>query len=256
MNILSVKDKTILLTGAAGYLGSAMGAHLMEQGANVIGMSRSKKVHDLGYYKSYNFDFNDDILESVLNEILDIRGMPAIDALINNAYDLSANTGFGPLKTQSHRTTWDNAFNSFYWTVKITDALLKSVIDNNLNNVSIINISSMYSKIVPDPNLYNDTLFNNPVTYGPMKAALNSYTKRIAAVFGKYGVRCNAVLPGAFPNALVQDEKFLQRLRDKSVLGRTGKPEELVGIIQYLTSDASSFTTGQEFIIDGGWTII
>jgi len=249
-DLLSVKDKVILLTGAAGYLGSAMGVYLQEQGATVIGMSRSEKVRDL-FKHTIVCDLNHEVIAmNYLNEIL---WSHPVDVLINNAYDLSSETGFArnlPL----NRVRWQHSFDSMYWTIWLTDFIGKHM--REYHGGSIINISSMYSKIAPDPKLYDDTQYWNPESYSVMKAGINAYTKRTAVKLGPDNIRCNAVLPGAFPNKSVDDQVFLQRLRDKSVLGRVGKPEELCGIVQYLASDASSFTTGQEFIIDGGWTCV
>ena len=250
-DLLSVKGKTILLTGAAGYLGSAMGVYLQEQGAMVVGMSRSEKVRDL-YTKSIVCDLNHEVV--AINYINEILWKYPIDVLINNAYDLSSKTGFGLTSEKLTYSHWISAFDSLYWTAWLTEYIGVDMCYRNSG--SIINISSMYSKIAPDPKLYEDTNYWNPESYSVMKAGINMLTKRTAVKYGSSNVRCNAVLPGAFPNDSVKDKTFLQRLRDKSVLGRTGKPEELFGIIQYLASDASSFTTGQEFIVDGGWTCV
>ena len=207
-DLLSVEGKTILLTGAAGYLGSAMGVYLQEQGAMVVGMSRSEKVRDL-YTKSIVCDLNHEVV--AINYINEILWKYPIDVLINNAYDLSNNTGFNtefPLT----RSQWYGAFDSMYWTVWLTDFIGIHMRENGSG--SIINISSMYSKIAPDPTLYDDVKYWNPESYSVMKAGINMLTKRTAVKYGSSNIRCNAVLPGAFPNDSVQDEKFLQRLRD------------------------------------------
>ena len=79
--------------------------------------------------------------------------------------------------------------------------------------------------------------------------------------YGRHGVRCNALLPGAFPNLggdsynAPRNETLLQRLRDRTVLGRFGEPEDLKGAIVFLASDASRYMTGQCLSVDGGWTV-
>jgi len=249
-NQLSIEGKVVLLTGAAGYLGSAIGKYFKDQGTTVIGLSKSKKVHDLGYDKSFDFDLS---CTAMLRYTLDcIIETYHVNVLVNNAYDMTSTTGFGNCKSLSY-TNWKNAFDCLYWLTAITEQIGESMCIEQ--HGSIINISSMYSIVAPDPKLYEDTDYWNPDTYSAMKAGINMFTKRTAVNLGKSKVRCNAVLPGAFPNESVTDLKFLQRLRDKTVLNRVGHPNDLVGVIHFLASNASSYITGQCIQIDGGWTI-
>jgi gluconate 5-dehydrogenase len=126
---------------------------------------------------------------------------------------------------------------------------------------SIINVSSMYSLVSPSPELYEGTDVFNPPSYGAAKAALNALTRYTASFYGKYGVRCNSLVPGAFPNVggdsynSPSDETILKRLAEKSVLGRYGHPDDLRGAMLFLASDASAYVTGQTVVVDGGWTI-
>ena len=105
------------------------------------------------------------------------------------------------------------------------------------------------------------TLTDNPPTYGAAKAALLALTRYVAAFYGRDGVRCNALLPGAFPNPdpaafnSPRDEEFIRRLADRTVLGRVGSVDDLKGPLIFLASDASRYMTGQALVVDGGWTI-
>ena len=119
----------------------------------------------------------------------------------------------------------------------------------------------MYAVVAPDPKLYEGKDTFNPPSYGVAKAAILALTRYTASFCGKYNIRCNALVPGSFPNVnpaaynSPADEEFMQRLRDKTVLGRTGEVEDLHGALIFLASDASSYMTGQTIAIDGGWTI-
>ena len=120
----------------------------------------------------------------------------------------------------------------------------------------------MYSIVSPDPRLYEGTDFFNPPTYSVNKAGLIALTRYTASFFGEYGIRCNAISPGPFSNteeetdnSVDRDDPFIERLKDKTVLNRIGHPNDLIGLLIYLASDASSYMTGQNLIIDGGWTI-
>ena len=94
----------------------------------------------------------------------------------------------------------------------------------------------------------------NPPSYGAVKAGLLQYTRYVASFWGKYNVRCNAILPGPFPHSLA-DDGFISRLNDRTCLGRVGQASELAGIILFLASDASSYVTGAGISVDGGWTV-
>jgi len=84
----------------------------------------------------------------------------------------------------------------------------------------------------------------------------------VASFWGEYGIRANAILPGPFSNtggdsenSVNENDPFLERLRQRTCLHRTGQPKELAGALLYLASSASSYTTGQSLIVDGGWTV-
>jgi gluconate 5-dehydrogenase len=120
----------------------------------------------------------------------------------------------------------------------------------------------MYALVAPSPRLYEGTSFINPPGYSASKAALLALTRYVASFWGPYGVRSNAILPGPFsnteqdgPNSVRQGDAFLERLKARTCLGRTGRPEELVGALLFLASDASSYVTGQALVVDGGWTV-
>ena len=127
---------------------------------------------------------------------------------------------------------------------------------------SIINIATMYALVAPSPHLYEGTAFLNPPGYSAAKAGMVALTRYMASFWGPAGIRANAILPGPFSNtqdtgsnAVRGDEAFLDRLRQRTCLGRIGRPAELIGALLFLASDASSYMTGQTLVVDGGWTI-
>jgi gluconate 5-dehydrogenase len=128
---------------------------------------------------------------------------------------------------------------------------------------SIVNISTMYAQVAPDPRLYEGTTFVNPPGYSSAKAGMVAFTRYVASFWGSYGIRANAILPGPFsntedagPNSVDLADPFLVRLGNKTSLGRRGQPEELAGALLFLASDASSYVTGHALAVDGGWTAI
>jgi len=113
----------------------------------------------------------------------------------------------------------------------------------------------MYGIISPNPDLYVNNPYHNPPHYGAGKAAIIQYTRYLACHYGNEGIRANCISPGPFPNINVQkDETFINRLIEKSPLRRIGQPDDLKGVFVLLASDASSYITGQNISIDGGWT--
>jgi NAD(P)-dependent dehydrogenase (short-subunit alcohol dehydrogenase family) len=118
------------------------------------------------------------------------------------------------------------------------------------HTASLINVASMYGIVAS----------RNPmVAYNATKAALINLTRHLAAVWGQDGIRVNALAPGYFPTELtgfLADPAFAQSIRDRTLLGRVPKPDELDGPLLFLATEASSYMTGQTLVIDGGWTAV
>ncbi|KKN60602.1 hypothetical protein LCGC14_0530420 [marine sediment metagenome] len=260
-SLFSLHDKTVVLTGAAGYFGRSFSKCLADAGAHVVLLGRGSKIKRLAEeigvdYLSVDFYDTEDYKEC-------LESINDVDVLINNAYEFSKNTGFndqsGKLENMS-KEQWNKSFESgVYWHALATQVLGEKM--KQKKSGSIINISSMYALVAPDPSLYEGKDAFNPPSYGAAKAAILALTRYTASFYGEYGIRCNAIVPGSFPNTSTDsynspnDEEFLQRLRDRTVLGRTGRLEDLHGALIFLASDASSYMTGQSVVIDGGWTI-
>ena len=116
---------------------------------------------------------------------------------------------------------------------------------------SIVNIASIYGIVAPDYKLYKKTNMQNPAAYGASKAGLIQLTKWQASTFAPY-VRVNCIsLGGIFNN---QNKIFLNKYKNKTLLGRMGIKSDINGTITYLTTDLSSYVTGQNIVVDGGFT--
>ncbi len=270
--IFDISNKCVLLTGSSGFFGRYISKTFLEVGARAILLSRSAALSE--QVKEYRRKFGKDVvfgfqvdfykrraLEDTLRKVADCFD---IDVVINNAYDLSEKTGFntprGHLESSTY-SQWKSAFESgIYWAVLTTQIIGEQF--KKKRKGSIINISSMYGVVSPNPKLYEGTDKFNPPTYSVNKAGILALTRYTASFWGEYGVRCNAVLPGPFsnveskgPNSVRSDDPFLERLKENTVLHRIGHPNDLRGILIYLACDASSFMTGQAIRIDGGWTV-
>jgi len=270
-HLFSLKGKTAIVTGASGYFGERFSEALLSAGAKVVMFGRSEKINFIAKklkikygtnrVDHYRVDFYDDYqYQNCLKEV--ISENKRIDILINNAYEFSKHTGFndssGKLENISKEQWMKSLESGVYWHALAIQKVCKKMKEQKSG--SIINVSSMYALISPDPKLYEGVDIFNPPSYGVAKAGLLALTRYSAAFLGGYGIRCNAIVPGSFPNDdpkaynSPKNNKFIKKLRAKTILGRTGNVQDLLGCIVFLASDSSSYITGQSIVIDGGWT--
>jgi len=271
-NLFSLEGKVAVVTGAGGYFGKAFSECLLSAGAKIVMLGRGSKIDEqfrglVGQYGGnqvsyYSVDLYDDIAyRACLEEIT--ANCATVDILVNNAFDFSKATGFndpsGRVENIS-KEQWMRCMESgVYWYVLSTQVIGEKM--KMQRSGSIINLSTMYASVAPDPNLYMGVNIFNPPGYSAAKAAVLAFTRYTASFYGEYNIRCNAILPGAFPNVSSdsynspKDDGFIKRLSQRSVLGRTGILDDLKGVLILLASEASSYITGQGIAVDGGWTI-
>lgn len=254
-NIYSVKDKVILITGATGYLGSKMVEHLTVAGAKVISISRDfdklKKLSNklsIPLEQFFEVDVSDEV--SVKNAFEQIfKAFDRIDVLVNNAY-----FGISKKFNDYSRQDWYMSLDGTIVSVDITTQAVVPYMKNNRKG-RIINISSMYGMVSPNPEIYSTEEMINPLSYGVGKAGVIQYTKYVAMMLAKYNINVNTISYGPFPNPeYVKDKEFLTKLAKKTFLNRVGKSEEVTAAVFFLSLDENSFLTGQNIIVDGGWT--
>ena len=257
--LFDLENKIVLITGGGTHLGKAMSEAVAEFGGTLILASRdeNRTTEHANKLKSlYNIeaigmklDFTDDTsIKHLLSAIIEKYGK--IDVLINNSFFAKA----GKIEEQSYEDFMEGIHGTIGGTFNMTKHTLGIMLKQKHGN--IINISSMYGVVSPNPNLYEGTNnMPNPANYGAGKAAVIQFTKYIACNYAKHNIRCNCIVPGTFPNPGVQeDTDFIKNLCDKNPMGRIGVPNDLKGITVLLSSDASSYMTGQAIHVDGGWT--
>lgn len=259
LTLFSLQGKRALVTGATGYLGSAMAMALAKAGAHILVNSRSleradelvKKITDTGYSaEAAVFDVtNKQQVEAFISK----QENTPVHILINNAY--SGGAGSIELSnTEQYAESYDI-------TVLSAHRLIKSLLPNlrlavtECGDASIINIASMYGVVSPDQGIYDSQSGVNPPFYGASKAALIGLTRYAACEFGKESIRTNSISPGPFPSKAVQNNlEFIQKLANKVPMARIGQAKEIQGPILFLASQASSFVNGANLAVDGGWT--
>jgi NAD(P)-dependent dehydrogenase (short-subunit alcohol dehydrogenase family) len=246
--------KVILITGGYGYLGKAIVNSLCYHGAAVIvgGKKESEflKIFTPGSSLSFiEMDVSDS--QSINKAIIDIyTRYGKIDVLINNAF-----YSIGQSPENMTDDEWNTGIEGTLGSVfKCIRAIIPLIKKQGMGK--IINVSSMYGMVSPDFEIYQDfESLLNPPHYGAAKAGILQLTRYYANYLGKYGVQVNSITPGPFPSEEVQKKtQFIERLAQKTALGQIAKPEDLAGAFVFLSSDAANFITGQNIIVDGGWT--
>lgn len=259
-NLFSLNKKNILITGATGFLGKPIALTLAQAGANVLVNSRSKsdcdKLVNLINKKNLrsqpaSFDITNK--NAISKFASSISKMP-IHGIINNAYNGKGGT-IETSDSESYFSSYDlSVVSAHNLTLELLNNLRMAV--KKSGDASIINIASMYGLISPDPRIYISFKNTNPPFYGVSKAALIHWTKYAACEFGHEKIRFNAISPGAFPSTYIKKKspQFINKLNKKIPLGRVGRPNEITGIVLMLASKASTYLTGENIVVDGGWT--
>lgn len=117
---------------------------------------------------------------------------------------------------------------------------------------SITAISSIYGVVSPDPSIYENESFNSFPGYSASKSGIIGLSKWFAAYLSKYNIRVNTISPGGIENN--QSNKFIKKYSNKTMLKRMGNPDEISSCLLFLLNEKNSYTTGQNFIIDGGFS--
>jgi gluconate 5-dehydrogenase len=257
MELLSLQGKVAIVTGACGWLGSAMSRALAEAGARVVVTSRNGEqaaqfattLPGNGHLGLGFSQGETDTIPDFVREVLERMGQ--IDVLVNNAYG-----GTAPEIETATAEDFDQAYHVGVTAYFLLAREVMLHLSQRQAPGSIINIASMYGVVASYPSAYEGLAANSPPNYHGLKGAVVHLTRHLAAYWARYNIRVNALSPGPFPKLETRDNipGFIPRLEEKVPLGRMGRPEELKGAVVLLASDAGSFITGQNLLVDGGWT--
>jgi len=259
VELFDMTGKTALITGGAGHLGTAMSRALAAFHADVFIASRDIEKCKL-LAKDLDHEFggqcegvavdvsSEESVRACVNEVMEKTGK--IDVLVNNAA-FSVKGYFEELDEELWKKAIDGTIHSVF---RMCSAVIPQMKERSSG--SIINIASMYGMVSPDPKIYRgEVKFNNPACYGAGKAAVLQLTRYLAGYYGQNGIRCNSITPGPFPSKSVQETSwFIDNLAEKTMLKRIGQPEDLMGALILLASDAGAYITGANICVDGGWT--
>lgn len=244
-----IDKKTVLVTGATGQIGQTICRALVELGAVVIGADI--KLNENKMLQDNNISYlplditNKQSVKDVFSKLY--RDYGSIDVLINNA----GVSCFEPFEDRTEK--------SFDW---VTDVNLKGTFfciqeyfnhQKKIDKGNIVNIASIYGLISPDPRIYREGDPKNSEVYGATKAGIIQMTKYFAVHLAGNQIRVNVVSPGGIYNPEnPQSEYFINEYSKRNPMGRMANSEEMLGAIIFLSSDASSYVTGHNLVVDGG----
>ncbi|MCH2201647.1 MAG: SDR family oxidoreductase [Fuerstiella sp.] len=256
--LFDLSGKTALITGGTGYLGTAFSQALAEVGASVVISSRdaaraqeaADKLPIVGEARHHGVSLDQTDAKSIRNgfqQAIAIAG--AVDIVINNG--LAAPSG-GDLTSVTFEDFAQHQINNAGY-FELARHLRDHVVSRSASG-NVTNIGSMYGQVASYPDAYKDICAASPVAYHALKGGTIHMTRHLAAYWADDNVRVNCLSPGPFPNPDGPPTEMVERLSERLPMKRMGLPWELKGAIVFLSSDASSYVTGQNLTVDGGWT--
>lgn len=259
--LMNLSGRVAVITGGAGHLGRAMADAFAESGATIalvdIHKDAAKEIagaisEDYGVRaEGYGVDLADE------GAVRDLPGTVAsdlggLDILVNNAAFVGTSglkgwvTPFMEQSTEAWRAALEVNLTACF-------ALIQSAVPflEKSGKGSVINLGSIYGVCGPDMSLYEGTSMGNPAAYAASKGGLIQLTTWLSTVLAP-AIRVNAISPGGIWRN--QPEQFVERYVERTPLGRMGVEEDIKGAALFLASDLSAYMTGQNLILDGGWT--
>jgi len=261
-DLLDIRSRVIVITGSGGVLGSCYGRSFAARGASLV-LADLRECNPAVQAATLASEFDipaigvacDVRSEDDVRQLFDaaVKQFGRVDVVLNNA----AATG-------EHLMRRGDVFARFEdYPVAMWDEVLRT----NLTGVflvareggkrmlatgagSLINVASVYGVVAPDHRIYEGMPFASFAPYSASKAGVHGLTLWLATYWARSGIRVNTVCPGGVYNG--HDPEFVRRYADRTPMGRMANPEDLVGTMVYLASDASRYCTGQRFLVDGG----
>jgi len=256
-DLFDLSGKTALITGATGYLGSAMAEALAEAGASVIISSRDEcrarqaaaklPIPGEAVHSGVSIDLmsDEEALLAGFDAALGKTGQ--LDILINNGHDAQPDD-WSTAGAESFERQLKNGISYF-----LLARMLRNHVVSAGRKGSVVMLGSMYGSVGSYPDAYEGICPSSPASYHLLKGGIVHLTRHLAVYWAQDGVRVNCLSPGPFPSPEAPRE-MVERLIQKSPMARMGRPEELKGALLLLASEAGSYITGQNLLVDGGWT--
>jgi len=251
-SFFDLSNKVAVVVGGAGLIGSEIAKGLSDFGAKVyiadIDKQASGRIKARGIKFIYLDIASEDSIFRALNAVC--KEAKGINILINCAYPRTDDWGLGLEKVtfNSWKENVNNHLGGYFICSKVAAELMKKK-----SGGVIINFASIYGVVAPDFSIYQGTKITMPAAYSAIKGGIINFTKYLATYYAKYNIRANVISPGGVFNR--QDPSFVKRYADRTPLKRMAKPQDMVGAVIYLSSEAAAYVTGQNLLVDGGWSV-
>jgi NAD(P)-dependent dehydrogenase (short-subunit alcohol dehydrogenase family) len=250
--MFSLKGKTAMVSGGSGLLGREIVKGLRDFGATIyladINKDKALDLIDGATVRYLALDMTSAAsVTAAIKSIVDADGR--LDIMVNSAYPRTPDWGlkFEKIPFDSWKSNVDSQLGGYFLCCRATAEQMKLQ-----GGGSIINLGSIYGVVAPDFSIYDGTEMTMPAAYSAIKGGGIALTNYIATYYAQHNVRANTVSPGGlFDN---EPSAFVEKYARNAPMGRMGTPDEVVGAVIFLASDASSYVTGQNLLVDGGWT--
>ncbi len=265
--LFDLTGKTALVTGGAGIIGSAVCRALAEHGANVAVVDvKGEAADDLARALIADLDAKAVGIQADVSDPGSVAAMVdkacdafgAVNALFNNAAYKSKDLKrfFQPFEDFSLDVWREVAAVNLDGVFLVAQAVGRRMREQGRGG-SIIQTASIYGVVAPDQRIYEgseymDLAINTPAVYSATKGAVVALTKYLATYWADAGIRVNTLTPGGVESG--QNDAFVKNYASRVPLGRMARAEDMAGAAVYLASDASAYVTGQNLVVDGGWT--
>lgn len=262
---LKLKNKVIIISGGYGHLGSAISKDLISLNSKVFCFGRDVKKFNKIFYKERKaknkiFFVKCDVCKEnqVRKAVQKVwKKENKIDVLINSAINSEFRADTNNINFEDWKNSLENTTSGYFLLSKYCIEKMK------LNRTGrIINISSLWDRLAPITKIHSDLQNSPSISMVAGKGANEQFTKYLASILAEHNILVNSVSPGWFPKRkkiLKKNEKkvkkYIKEITSRIPLMRIGKPEEISGIVSFLSSEKSSYITGQNFTVDGGYAI-
>jgi NAD(P)-dependent dehydrogenase (short-subunit alcohol dehydrogenase family) len=250
--LFNLDGQVIVVTGGAGHLGREISLSLAEFGAHVIALGRTPVQFPDAVQDKVEFVSCDVQDEAAFVAVIDQahRKHGRLDGLVNNANAAKRET-WDELSAETWRGGLDATLTHYFTCTKTVSKLMLKA-----GRGAILNISSIFGFVAPNPAMYPEGIRGPSAHHCAAKSAILQMTRALAAEWAPRGIRVNAMSPGWFPRKRGPERPdFMREVTSRIPMARIGQPREVAGTAVFLMSEAASYVTGQNVVVDGGYSI-